>query len=181
MMKTLILNGSPDGGLDAYVEALASALRTREHSVSELRLRDLELHGCTGCFGCWVRTPGACVQDDGGRDLDRQIMAADLVIFASPILMGHVSALLRRAGERMLPLIQPYARLVDGESRHVPRYAGRPRLALLLARTSDCDDEDVEIIRRTYQMTARNFATELAFTLTTSLPAEEVAHEAAAA
>jgi multimeric flavodoxin WrbA len=180
-MEILILNGSPDGGLDAYTEEVATALRQRQHRVSELRLRDLELHGCTGCFGCWVRTPGECVQDDGGRVVDRQVIAADLVILASPILMGHVSALLRRANERMLPLILPYAGLVDGESRHHKRYPRFPRLALLLERTNGSDDEDVEIIRGTYLMNARNFGTELAFTLTTSSPAEEVANEAIAA
>ena len=180
-MEILFLNGSPDGGLDPYLEELSAGLQRRGHQVAELRLRALALHRCVGCFGCWVRTPGQCAFDDDGRVIDRQVIAADLVVLASPILMGHVSALLRRANERLLPLLLPYARLVEGECRHFQRYPRRPRLGLLLARADDADDEDVAIIRQTYQMNARNFATELAFTLTTSTPAEEVAHEITAA
>jgi hypothetical protein len=183
-MNILILDGSPAGatdGLDRYLDDLVAALAPDGHEVARLRLRELDVHYCVGCFGCWMRTPGECAFADDGQTICRSLVRADLAIFASPILMGHVSALLRRANERCLPLIHPYIRLVDGESRHRPRYARVPRLGLLLAPGPDADDDDVAIIEWAYQMTARNFATRLAFTRTTGTPAEEVAHAAAAA
>jgi multimeric flavodoxin WrbA len=183
-MKITILNGSPErteGGLDGYLESLLSELARRQHVVSPLHLRDLQVHHCIGCFGCWVRTPGECALDDDGRTVARSLISSDLAILASPILMGHVSSLLRRANERLLPLIHPYAKLVDGECRHHPRYPSRPRLALLLEQGQGADAEDVAIIRGSYQMTARNFATTLAFTLTTATPVLEVVHAIARA
>jgi hypothetical protein len=183
-MRILILDGAPEpaaGGLDRYLGELEAELTRSGHAVTRLRLRDLDLHHCVGCFGCWMRTPGECAFDDDGPALDRAMVGADLCLYASPLLMGHVSALLRRANERCLPLILPYIRLVDGECRHVPRYPRRPRLGLLVEPGPGDDAEDVAAVERSYRMTARNFATTLAFTLTTGTPVTEVAHAIAAA
>ncbi len=182
-MEIVILNGAPaPGGLDGYLDELSRALEARGDRVVQLRLRELEQHHCVGCFGCWVRTPGECsFRKDAGGSICRSVINSELTLLASPILMGHVSALLRRANERLLPLLLPYARLVAGESRHVPRYPRSPRLALLLEQGADADAEDVAIIERCYEMTARNFASALACTHTTRIPAEEVADALAAA
>jgi hypothetical protein len=183
-MRILVLDGNPEpaaGGLDRYLGELEVELARGGHEVTRLRLRELDMHNCVGCFGCWVRTPGECAFDDEGRAMDRAIIGADLCLYASPLLMGHVSALLRRANERCLPLLQPYLRLVDSEIRHVPRYPRRPRLGLLVEPAPGDDAEDVAVVERSYQMTARNFATTLAFTLTTGAPVTEVAHALAAA
>src|SRR5512137_2561867 len=98
-MRVLMLNGSPAdrAGLDGYLDQVSAELERAGHHVTVLRLRELALHHCIGCFGCWVRTPGECRFDDAGRVIDRQVVESDLTLLASPILLGHVSALLRRA------------------------------------------------------------------------------------
>jgi hypothetical protein len=176
-MRVCILNGNPDPGpLDDYLSRLSMALVAQGHGVVLLALRELKLQHCTGCFGCWVKTPGQCTIADDGRITAAEVIGADLALLASPIRMGFVSALLSRANERLLPLILPYSALRAGESRHLQRYPQRPRLGLLLDQGPDADAEDVAIIEGAYRMTARNFDTALAFVGTTAQPLEEVAH-----
>ena len=35
------------------------------------RVQEMDLHGCAGCFGCWIKTPGECAQHDDGALLCR--------------------------------------------------------------------------------------------------------------
>jgi multimeric flavodoxin WrbA len=51
---------------------MTSALAGRLDDVLLFKLRELAIAPCTGCFGCWTRTPGECVVEDSARDiLDR--------------------------------------------------------------------------------------------------------------
>ena len=36
-----------------------------------------EVHSCVGCFGCWIRTPGACVISDRCEMIPREISECD--------------------------------------------------------------------------------------------------------
>ena len=177
-MKLTILNGNPDPanvGFDRYVETLAKALG--RHEVEELRLRELRIRRCCGCFGCWIKTPGVCLRRDEDEILGRAILNADLTVFASPILMGFTSSLLRRASEKILPLLLPYFRMIDGEVRHELRYSSMPEFALLLQREEDTDDEDLEIITEIYNQIAREGRASLRFVWLTEAPPGEVADE----
>ena len=177
-MRLTILNGNPDPadvGFDRYLEAFSRALN--RHEVEELRLRDLRIKPCSGCFGCWVKTPGVCLRRDEDEILGRAILNADLTIFASPVVMGFTSSLLRRATEKILPLFLPYFKVVDGEIRHPARYSRTTEYALLLQREQDTDEEDLEIITDIYKEIAREGQTDLRFVRLTDVPPEEVADE----
>ena len=125
-MKITILNGNPnveDSGFDDYLTKLKTVLESRDHTVLILHLRDMDIRYCIGCFGCWVKTPGECSNAaDDTRVVCREFINSGLVIFASPVIMGFTSALLKKAHDRLLPLLTPYVRLFEGESHHVARY-----------------------------------------------------------
>lgn len=177
-MKILVINGNPNPqrfGLDSWLGEFSSRLVAAGHEVNHWVVRDRDLRGCTGCFGCWTLTPGRCVLKDEGSDLDQAVAVADLVLLASPLIMGHVSALLRAANERFLPLLSPYVEVVDGECRHVSRYSKRPNLGLLVE-PGDATAEDLDIVKTTMMYTAKNFRTPFALFATTSEDAEEVAN-----
>jgi multimeric flavodoxin WrbA len=68
-MRAVILNGAlPGDQTCAAVETeLTSALAGLGWDADCLRLRDLTIAYCKGCFGCWVKTPGVCPpRDDAG-------------------------------------------------------------------------------------------------------------------
>ncbi|HOT45860.1 MAG TPA: NAD(P)H-dependent oxidoreductase [Spirochaetota bacterium] len=178
-MNIVILNGNPDPKQkdpDRYINALGADLSAKGHSFQSFQLRDMEIRQCSGCWSCWIKTPGLCAQRDDMPLIYKAVMAADLVIFSSPVIMGFMSALLKRANERFIPLIHPYIALVEGECHHRGRYDRYPGIGILLHRGPDTDDEDIAIITDTYRRVAINFRTALRCAFTTDRPISEVSH-----
>ncbi|MFC1865579.1 hypothetical protein ACFLYB_02555 [Chloroflexota bacterium] len=106
----------------------------------------------------------------------REYINSDMVIFTSPVIMGFTSALLKKAHDRILPLLTPYIRLFEGETHHIARYDKYPLIGLLLQSDGNTDAEDIAIISEIYRRDAINFKSSVVFTKTTSSPIEEVAN-----
>lgn len=179
-MKIIILNGNPNPknvAFDNYLRELSCLMKFRNHVVSVFNLSKMGIRYCTGCFDCWVKTPGECITQDDSHDICRAYINSDIVLFASPVIMGFTSALLKSAHEKLIPLLHPYFEFVQNEVRHFSRYKYYPLMALLLERGRDTDEEDIEIISDIYKRDAINFKTSLSFTKLTSDPTEEVADE----
>ena len=146
-MRVTILNGNPNGDnrqFDKYLELLSEEILVDGHDVDVLPLRNMDLKYCIGCFDCWVKTPGVCVTDDQGREVCRAQINSDFVLWASPVIMGFYSALLKKVTDKFIGLVHPYAEFVDGLSRHQPRY-GRdayPQVGLLLEKEMQSQAND---------------------------------------
>jgi NADPH-dependent FMN reductase len=182
-MKITILNGEPDAGshFDAYVGRVAALAAATGDNVRVLHLRELDLKGCSGCWGCWVKTPGQCAKRDDSEAVCRAVLQSDLLVLASPIVMGFTTALLKRAADQMIPLVHPYLVMEGGEMHHRPRYSRYPLMALLLGPGLDCDSEDLEITTAIWARTARNMKSRLVHVAVAERAPEEVADELVAA
>lgn len=181
-MKVCILNGNPDAAgsaLDSYIMQLGSVAKAHGHKVIVLQLRDMDIRYCTGCFGCWVKTPGECIARDDSAEVARAITHADLLLCASPVKMGHISALLKKTHDKFIQNILPYFKVREREVHHPLRYERTPDLAVLLDRNG-ADDEDIAIIERSYQRLALNFNSRLKFVRLIDSPVEEVVDALAA-
>ena len=178
-MIITLLNGNPladNESFDGYLQALIKQLELLDHKGVIFPLREMNIKHCIGCFGCWIKTPGYCiVRDDTSVILERCINS-DLVLLASPIIMGFTSALLKKVLERFLPFLLPYFDLVDGEVHHMTRYDKFPLLGLLLEKGGDTDQMDIDIITDIYRRNAINFKTKLSFVGLNSEPIEETAN-----
>lgn len=178
-MEVLILNGNPNPGesrLDEFLNRLAG---TGKPGIDWkiLALRDLDLKYCTGCWKCWVKNPGKCFIDDDIKKVLQAYMNANLVIFASPLIMGFTSALLKKANDRLLPLLLPYAKTFNGEFHHWKRYPLYPRTALIMEPEHDTDEKDLAITSEIYRRNAINLKTSLLFSTTINQPVENVLHQ----
>jgi multimeric flavodoxin WrbA len=182
-MNVAILNGEPSAGsaFDTYVHDVAERMRASGHEVLTLELRNLDIKGCSGCWGCWVKTPGECVRRDASEQVCRAAVHSDLVVLASPMVMGFTSALLKRAADQMIPLVHPYIVIEGGEMHHLPRYDHYPQMGLLLGAGPDTDREDLEITEKMWSRMARNMKSRLVCTAVADRPAKEVAREFARA
>jgi len=180
-MRIVILNGEPDPAstFQAYLCTLTNRLSALGHAATKLDLAVLDLKGCAGCFGCWVKTPGECVKRDDSATVCRTAIDADLLLLASPMTMGFTTALLKRAADQMIPLVHPYFTVEGGEVHHRARYAHYPEFGLLLGVDEESDAEDIEITTAMWGRMARNMKSRLAFTAVANRSAEEVADELA--
>ena len=127
-MKALILNGAnahweKAGTVDAAVSAQLSA---RGYDITRHDLAALEIPECKGDFGCWTVTPGACVQPGPHRDVARDLIQSDLVVWLTPVTFGGYSSALKRQLDHCVPLISPRFATLDGETHHEPRAAQAP-------------------------------------------------------
>jgi hypothetical protein len=180
-MRITLLNGdpAPDSEFQRSLHALTRRLTGLGHAVSALELRELNLKGCSGCFGCWFKTPGSCVKRDDSALICQAALDADLLLLASPLVMGFTTALLKFAADQMIPLIHPYLVVEGGEMHHRARYARYPRFGLLLGAGGDSDAEDVEIAAALWARMARNMKSRLVLTAVADRPIEEIADEIA--
>ena len=157
-MKVLILDGlaAEHPAATRHIAWLSVICRDRGWSVATLPLRSLKIAPCTGCFGCWLRTPGICVTDDDGREVLRQMMQNDGVILLTPVAFGGYSSLLKRALDRSIPMISPFFTTIKGETHHRRRYERHPRLAMLGV-TADHNPEEEQVFRTLAARNAINF------------------------
>ncbi|MBN1877619.1 MAG: flavodoxin family protein, partial [Anaerolineae bacterium] len=177
-MKITIMNGNgnpQNREFDEYVTRLAATLTGEGHSVTALTLRDLDIKFCTGCFGCWVKTPGQCVVKDASHDVCRAAINSDFLLWAAPLRMGFPDAMLKKMMDKSIPLIHPYFVVDHGEAHHRPRYDHYPRIGLLLQKEADTDAEDLRIVGNIFSRTALNMKSRLEFAFTTEQPMDAVA------
>ena len=180
MMRITILNGNPNtdnNQFDEYLKDLSDRLESGGRKSTVLQLRDMDVKYCTGCFDCWVKTPGECKVADSSHDICREYINSDFVLFASPVIMGFTSALLKKANDKLCPLIRYSMEFVGDDLHHVARYDKYPATGLLLEKSVDTDNEDIRIITNIYTRNAINLKTSLRFTRFVSDPIEEVINE----
>jgi len=125
--KALVLNGMAEGE-DGLSEILAGELKELGYEVTGLILRDKEIAPCLGCFGCWIKTPGICVVDDEGREVVRMAVQSGLMVFLTPVTFGGYSSILKKALDRIIPILSPFFMKLGGEIHHRPRYARHPSI-----------------------------------------------------
>jgi len=181
-MKITILNGNPDPDnqkFDDYLNNLIKFLELSDNSVVDFKLREMKIRHCRGCFGCWVKTPGQCIYKDDSNDICREYINSDFILFASPLVMGFTSAVLKIAMDKLIPVLHPYIELVDNkECHHEKRYDKEyPFIGLLIEREDDTNSEDIEIVSDIYVRFAIDFKTSLSFVKQTDIPVQEVSNE----
>ena len=96
------------------------------------------LHPCTGCFGCWVRTPGRCVIPDGYQNTGIAMSRCDRLILVSRCCYGSLSPFVKGVLDRAISYVHPDFVFRDGEINYenlekLRAVTGRERLVLDLS------------------------------------------------
>jgi multimeric flavodoxin WrbA len=89
------------------------------------------VHGCVGCFGCWIKTPGRCVIADRGVDFVGPLSLCDEFIVISRMTFGGLSPDVKAVLDRSIGIVMPFFRYINGETHHTKRYGKIPRLRYL--------------------------------------------------
>ncbi len=152
-MHILAFNASPrksnsttDIILDSFLEAAKEAGATaKKHYVTELKI-----NGCRGCFTCWTKTPGRCVQRDDMDWIIPEILDSDILIHATPIYNNNITHYLQRLKERQLPLALPWMVEQGETTRHPSRHQRGPQKTVLIAVAGFPDHQAFEMVKLLY-------------------------------
>ena len=88
------INGNTSQLADSFIQGAKEA----GHTVEKISLNKNEVKGCIGCNACRYGKP--CVQRDDFNEMVPKIKAADLIIFASPLLFWTLSSKIKAFIER---------------------------------------------------------------------------------
>ena len=134
-MKVIAINSSPraDGisKTGMMLDALVQGMRDAGAEVETIHLREKKIKNCIGCFTCWTKTPGVCVQkDDMTNELFPKWLEADLAVYATPLYHFTVNATMKAFIERTLPVVEPFLNRLDDSTSH-PLRQKPPRAVVL--------------------------------------------------
>ena len=92
-MKVVAILGSPRKQSNSHklVNEALDALPQKDLTIKKYLLNDLNAKGCQGCFACKGKSD-VCVQQDDLTLVLADVKEADLVILASPVYIGEVTA-----------------------------------------------------------------------------------------
>ena len=88
------INGNTSQLADSFIQGAKEA----GHTVEKISLNKNEVKGCIGCNACRYGKP--CVQRDDFNEMVPKIKAADLIVFASPLLFWTLSSKIKASIER---------------------------------------------------------------------------------
>jgi len=103
---SLILNPFLDGAKEAGAE------------VELIYLRKLKIKPCLGCFSCWLKTPGVCVQKDDVAMVMPKLGESDIWVFATPLYVDGMTGYFKMLLDRLIPGARPVIEIRDGHCRH---------------------------------------------------------------
>ena len=99
-MKVIILEGCKKGGnTDALCGEFARGAEEAGHEVERIYLFGKKVNGCIDCQRCQA-TGGVCVWKDDGCEILEQAVAADVLVFASPIYYYGITGQLKTILDR---------------------------------------------------------------------------------
>jgi multimeric flavodoxin WrbA len=147
-MKAILLDGSlTDDETGQRVNGtVATELQNQGWEVANFTLREKKIGNCAGDFFCWIRTPGVCNINDDNRDIAREIVNSDLVVYLTPITFGGYSSTLKRMVDHQIQVVSPFFTKIAGETHHHRRYKKNPDL--LVVGWQDAADAHAEALFR---------------------------------
>lgn len=136
MMKVVAINSSPrmeKGNTALILDPFLEGMKEAGAEVELFYTSNLDVKPCLGCFGCWVKTPGRCVQRDDMDWLLPKMNEADLWVFATPLYVDGVTGPLKGLMDRILPRVQPFFEIRKGRCRHPLREGAKAGKLVLVS------------------------------------------------
>lgn len=113
-MKILVINGSPKGERSDTLRVTRAFVEGMEETFELIDSMRVRVNPCLGCYACWSKTPGKCVQQDDMAGVLERLLSSDLVIWSTPVYCYSVPSNLKALYDRLIPLGMQQ-QLEDGE------------------------------------------------------------------
>jgi len=162
-MKVVTILSSPlmDKGNTALIlTPFLEGLMEKGADVQLFQTNELNIKPCKGCIGCWVKTPGKCVQDDDMKMLLSVMKDADVWVFATPLYMDGMAGPLKILIDRLGPMGQPFMEVFDNHNYHVMREPLTKGKIVLVSNSGFWELDNFDPLLRFMERLSRNFRRE---------------------
>jgi multimeric flavodoxin WrbA len=103
---------------------------------------DGDIKHCLGCFGCWIKTPGACVIKDGCPAIGQALSRCRELVIISECVYGSYSPFIRRLWDRSISYLLPFFVCKNNITRHQHRYGSRFSLTVHFYGDSSAEEQE---------------------------------------
>jgi multimeric flavodoxin WrbA len=103
-MNVVVLHGSPRKGMNSDTLAdqfLRGLCEQGEHKVTHFYTNEMEIRPCQGCLHCASSPAHNCIIEDDMQEIYRAYKEADLIVWATPMYWGYMTAQLKAVQDRM--------------------------------------------------------------------------------
>ena len=109
-MNLLFIKGNPrkNGITEMLCDIFASGIKSAGVIPDEVRLQDLKINPCKGCFVCSNSPVGKCIFNDDMTALKTKLSQADIVVCATPVYFYSMSGAMKDFWDRCFPFICGY-------------------------------------------------------------------------
>ena len=150
MKNILVISASPrkNGNSDILCDEFVRGATEAGHAVEKIRLAEVNLGYCTGCYAC--QKLHRCVQKDDGNALVEKMLSADVVVLATPVYFYSMDAQLKTLIDRTVSRWDDFGRFKGTEFWFIVTAAdtNRDRMSATLEGlrgfTRDCMEGSVE-------------------------------------
>jgi len=104
-MQIMVINGDPkkEGFISGALEIVAERIKAKGCEVKSVRLADVRIQDCLGCFTC-LKT-GDCPLNDDMKAIIGNMLASDGFVVGAPVRNGLTTACYKRFYERITYLL----------------------------------------------------------------------------
>ena len=90
-----------------------------------------KIQPCICCYGCWLKTPGQCVINDGYNNMGALLSKCNQLIVISRCIYGAYSPFVKNVIDRTVcPYLLPYFKTKKGGTHHPKRYVNNITLSV---------------------------------------------------
>ncbi|MFX1606793.1 MAG: flavodoxin family protein [Promethearchaeota archaeon] len=103
-MRVVVLHGSPrrGGNSDTLAAQFVKGVKqTGDVEALDFILNDMDISPCQGCASCMTAEGHKCVIDDDMHQIYSVFADADIVVWATPMYWGYMTAQMKTALDRM--------------------------------------------------------------------------------
>lgn len=160
MHFSILSEHNPSDDMTVFVNQYIHKLFRAYPNFKHFKLDFDAINACTGCFSCWVKTPGRCCLKDLTSELNFRLVHDDTVVLVTPIYYGCYSPSFKKLLDRSIPNILPFFKKVKGEIHHKQRYTHKAK-QIILAYNSTITAEEQTTFLELVEANSINFDIDL--------------------
>ena len=156
--KILVINGSPrgrNGYTYYYLNKFIEGVKKTETNYEIIDIHKYNIKPCIGCFSCWKKIEGDCVQKDDVSELYSKVDNADIIVYAFPLYVDGVPGILKNFIDRGLYRLYPYMTEGSGITRH-PRRVRRDQQMTVFSVCGFPEYKHFQSIRQYFKQVSHN-------------------------